>query len=726
MAQHINPLHANFDVDYVITYRFTDTSKAEAREDFARLVQALARVGLQIEVRNGDNCALLVFAKIGSDKVLSHHVYRSRVRDWLQGVRAAQPDKEVQNSLSSQQLTEAERYRIVYQMITNPREEGGAGIIPKEEPFKNVESIFPLHDHKFNKEWIKHWSTMTFLKAEDLDDIRNRFGEKVAFYFAFTQSYFAFLVPLGGFGFAAWVLLGHFSPIYAILNGLWCITFVEYWKRQEVDLGFRWDVKGVSAISEKRKDFQHEKEVKDPVTGEIVRIFPETKRLARQALQIPFAILASLALGTLIATCFGIEIFLSEVYKGPLQSVLVFLPTGLLTALVPTLTALLTGIATRLNDFENYETKEGYESAMTQKVFILNFITSYLPVFLTAFVYVPFGSLIVPYLDVFSLTARPFAENETQLATPQAGFAINPSRLRQQVIYFTVTAQIINFAMETIVPYVKRRGFRKYQEVKTERAAKKGGASPGSTIQDSPEEAEFLTRVRNEAELDVYDVTTDLREMVIQFGYLALFSAVWPLVPVSFIVNNWIELRSDAVKICVEMQRPTPLRADSIGPWLDSLSFLSWLGSITSAALVYLFSNDGLGPDGTPGTIKGWALLLTVFFSEHTYLLVRMGVRLAISKIDSPGVQKERAERFMVRKRYLQENFGDEVTELPPLPTDEKITRKSLEEDARMSTLNTMGPQDRFWKHQQGWQESAKVAAGLIERMAPVEGKKSQ
>lgn len=172
----------------------------------------------------------------------------------------------------------------------------------------------------------------------------------------------------------------------------------------------------------------------------------------------------------------------------------------------------MTGVATKLNDFENYDTNESYESAMTQKIFILNFITSYLPIFLTAFVYVPFGSLIVPYLDIFSLTAKPFAENEKQLAMPQAGFVINPSRLRKQVIYFTVTAQIVNFAMETIVPYVKRRGFRKYQEVKTERAAKKGGASPGTTVQDSPEEAEFLTRVRSESELDVYDVTTDLRE----------------------------------------------------------------------------------------------------------------------------------------------------------------------------------------------------------------------
>ena len=363
---------------------------------------------------------------------------------------------------------------------------------------------------------------------------------------------------------------------------------------------------------------------------------------------------------------------------------------------------------------------------MTQKIFILNFITSYLPVFLTAFIYVPFGSLIVPYLDIFRLTARPFAESEKQLETPKVGFAINPSRLRKQVIYFTVTAQIVNFAMETIVPYIKRRGFHKYQEIKTERAVKKGGAYLNAAANDPPVEADFLARVRSEAELDVYDVETDLREMVVQFGYLALFSVVWPLTAVSFLVNNWIELRSDAVKICVEMQRPIPYRADSIGPWLDSLGFLTWAGSISTAALVYLFSNDGLGPDGTPSDIKGWALLLTIFFSEHIYLVVRLVVRLAISKIDSPGMQKERTERFMVRKRYFEESFGENAMELPPPMDREKITRATLEEEARQSSLKTTGAQDEFWLRQRSWEESAKVGARLIEKMAPMESKKQQ
>jgi anoctamin-10 len=100
----------------------------------------------------------------------------------------------------------------------------------------------------------------------------------------------------------------------------------------------------------------------------------------------------------------------------------------------------------------------------------------------------------------------------------------------------------------------------------------------------------------------------------------------------------------------VEMQRPVPWRADSIGPWLDALGFLSWLGSLTAAAIVFVFGGGRLGPDGTPWNISAWGLLLTIFFSEHIYLIVQLAVRKAFSKLDSPGLQKERAERFAIRR----------------------------------------------------------------------------
>ncbi|KAI7702414.1 DUF590-domain-containing protein, partial [Hortaea werneckii] len=463
--------------------------------------------------------------------------------------------------------------------------------------------------------------------------------------------------------------------------------------------------------------------ISDPVTGEQMHVFPAMHRLKRQLLQIPFALAAILVLGTLIATCFAIEVFISEVYGGPFKSILVFLPTILLTTGMPMLSGVLTSAASKLTDYENYETESQQERSMTSKIFVLNFITSYLPVCLTAFVYVPFGSLIVPYLDIFSLTVKPFAEDDKQLTAPKdpMQFTINPARLRKQVIYFTVTAQIVNFAMEVIVPYLKRQGFTKIKEMQSKRASKSSPDSAGAaaSIQDPPEEKEFLARVRSEAELDVYDVYADLREMVVQYGYLALFSVIWPLVPVSFLINNWVELRADAVKICVEMQRPTPWRADTIGPWLDALTFITWLGSITMSALVHLFSNDGLGPDGKPSDIKGWGLLLSIFFSEHLYLLTRWAVAMAISRIDSPGRQKERRDRFATRKQLFETSL-DQTRRIPPMSEKaEEITRSSLEEEARQSSLHSATPEERFWMRQRNWKECAQIGKGFIEKAVP-------
>ena len=125
------------------------------------------------------------------------------------------------------------------------------------------------------------------------------------------------------------MLLGSYSTIYAIASCLWCVVFVEYWKQQEIDLRIRWACAGVSAVQAKRIEFRHEREIRDPVTGETVKTYPAHKRVLRQILQIPFAVLASMVLGSLIAVCFGIEIFISEVYGGPFKSILVSLdPDG--------------------------------------------------------------------------------------------------------------------------------------------------------------------------------------------------------------------------------------------------------------------------------------------------------------------------------------------------------------------------------------------------------------
>ena len=125
------------------------------------------------------------------------------------------------------------------------------------------------------------------------------------------------------FGSIAWFAFGNYSVVYSVINALWGIVFIEYWKRKEVDLSCRWETKNVSVVRTKRKEFHAEKQVLDPATGESVGTFSVYKRFARQILQVPFVFLSAGALGAIIATCFAIEIFISEIYTGPFKQYLV-------------------------------------------------------------------------------------------------------------------------------------------------------------------------------------------------------------------------------------------------------------------------------------------------------------------------------------------------------------------------------------------------------------------
>lgn len=423
------------------------------------------------------------------------------------------------------------------------------------------------------------------------------------------------------------------------------------------------------------------------------------------------------------------------------------------------ITSFLTDIATRLTDYENYRTQDQYELAQTQKTLVLNLITSFLPIILTAFVYVPFGEKIVPYLDIFNLkgskTSSFLWSDPTLEQQQQPDFHVDSSRLQQEVIYLTVTAQVLSFCEEMILPYIKRvlwRWYRDYRFKKSEAAAAAAAASSRHRrkrsrsvtllLNDPPEEAPFLNRVRNESEADVYNVQEDLLEMCVQFGYLALFGAAWPLVPLGFLINNWIELRGDFLKISLECQRPPPIRADSIGPWLQGLEFLSWLGTLSTAAMVYIYR----GSNGAVRDVKLSRLLLTVFFAEQAYLAARFMVRAAFEKIGSENIRREEARRYAVRKRYL-ETFNEEAAELSrrhkprvrfnsttnvitetaeeyndekkafaqedddDLPTPRKVCRTDS------GRLHDPERAAKFWSWQQTGQETAEAGVKLIEAL---------
>lgn len=411
-----------------------------------------------------------------------------------------------------------------------------------------------------------------------------------------------------------------------------------------MDLSFRWGVKGVGALKMNRPQYAWDKEVRDPITGKIERVFPAWKQLLRQLLLVPFASVATVALGTLIVVTFAMEVFISEVYNGPLKGYLEFLPTVLFSLSLPTITAVLNRMATRLTGYENYRTQDQYELAQTQKTFVMNFITSFLPILLTAFVYVPFGAKIVPYLDIFKVTGYNSSDIRSE-------FKVNSARLQQEVIYLSITAQVLNFGEEFVLPYVKRVMYQKWRDYRLKQAERGRGrrhsVATDLLLVDSTEESALMNRIRNEADADEYNVQDDILEMCVQFGYLALFGVAWPLVALGFLLNNWLEIRGDFFKMTLECQRPPPIRTDSIGPSLQGLEFLAWFGTLSSAAIVHLYRCQ-------VEDVKLSSLLLTILIAEQAYLATRFAVRIGLDKLCSDSVNRNEARRYNVRKGYLE------------------------------------------------------------------------
>ena len=66
-----------------------------------------------------------------------------------------------------------------------------------------------------------------------------------------------------------------------------------------------------------------------------------------------------------------------------------------------------------------------------------------------------------------------------------------------------------------------------------------------------------VSQVEVEGSQTPYEGTfEDYLEMFIQFGYVTLFSSAYPLAGLCALLNNLIEVRSDAFKLCFIHQRP--------------------------------------------------------------------------------------------------------------------------------------------------------------------------
>lgn len=86
---------------------------------------------------------------------------------------------------------------------------------------------------------------------------------------------------------------------------------------------------------------------------------------------------------------------------------------------------------------------------------------------------------------------------------------------------------------------------------------------------------------------------------VIQFGFVTLFVASFPLAPLLALVNNILEIRVDAWKLTTQFRRMVPEKAQDIGAWqpiMQGIAILAVVTNVSRPGFHYYFYRCGFLP----------------------------------------------------------------------------------------------------------------------------------
>ncbi|XP_032504494.1 anoctamin-10 isoform X3 [Phocoena sinus] len=117
----------------------------------------------------------------------------------------------------------------------------------------------------------------------------------------------------------------------------------------------------------------------------------------------------------------------------------------------------------------------------------------------------------------------------------------------------------------------------------------------------------------------------DYLELFLQFGYVSLFSCVYPLAAAFAVLNNLTEVNSDALKMCRVFKRPFSEPSASIGVWQLAFETMSVISVVTNCALIGMSPQvNALFPESKAD------LILIVVAVEHALLALKFILAFAI------------------------------------------------------------------------------------------------
>uniref|UniRef100_A0A673C585 Anoctamin n=1 Tax=Sphaeramia orbicularis TaxID=375764 RepID=A0A673C585_9TELE len=477
-------------------------------------------------------------------------------------------------------------------------------------------AAYPLHDCRFNvpskeegcpneryllyQEWAHPKS---FYKMQPLDLIRKYYGEKIGIYFAWLGFYtimltLAAVVGLGCFIYgyktqetstwskevcdpdiggqivmcpqcdkdckywrlnstceaskvraSVFPVSPHFLPLVTL--------FLEFWKRYQAELEYEWDtVEFLEQEEPSRPEYEAKciYERKNPVTG-ILLILASIVAITVYRLAAFFAFSTRLRNEELE----GLEPLKEYVTPQMATSVTASLISFVVIMI---LNILYERVAIWITDFELPRTKTDYENSLTLKMFLFQFVNYYSSCFYIAFAK---GKAVgFPGQPVYLL-----GKYRNEECDP-GGCLIE---LTTQLSIIMGGKAIWNNIQEVLLPWVKNVLFR---------YCKSMPSNSGLPRWEQDYQLQPISKL---------GLFYEYLEMVIQFGFVTLFVASFPLAPVLALVNNLFEIRVDAWKITTQFRRMVPEKAQHIGAWQPILQGVAILAVATNAMII-AFTSD--------------------------------------------------------------------------------------------------------------------------------------
>ncbi|XP_074213543.1 anoctamin-2 isoform X2 [Camelus bactrianus] len=514
------------------------------------------------------------------------------------------------------------------------------------------EAAYPLHDGEYDspgddmndrkllyQEWARYG---VFYKFQPIDLIRKYFGEKIGLYFAWLGLYTSFLIPSSVIGVIVflygcatieedipskemcdqqnaftmcplcdkscdyWNLssacgtarASHLfdnpaTVFFSIFMALWATMFLENWKRLQMRLGYFWDLTGIDEEEEhSRPEYEtkvREKMLKESDKSVVQKLGTSTtegededdddKLTWRD--RFPGYLMNFASILFMIALTFSI-VFGVIVYRITTAAALSLNKatrsnvrvTVTATAVIINLVVILIldeiygAVAKWLTKIEVPKTEQTFEERLILKAFLLKFVNAYSPIFYVAFFKGRFVGRPGSYVYVF---------DGYRMEECAPGGCL--MELCVQLSIIMLGKQLIqNNIFEIGVPKLKKL-FRKLKD-ETE---------PGETDSAHSKHPEQWDL---DYSLEPYTgLTPEYMEMIIQFGFVTLFVASFPLAPVFALLNNVIEVRLDAKKFVTELRRPDAVRTKDIGIWFDILSGIGKFSVISNAFVIAVTSD---------------------------------------------------------------------------------------------------------------------------------------